>query len=242
MKVHLCIDIGNTYSKLAVFKNNKMVFYKSYKRLAMDSINKIILEFAPQRAIVSSTRKKNPRLISFLKKKISTLFLDHKTKLPFKNLYNTPATLGRDRIAAIAGAIKIAPKQNNLVADLGTCITYDFVTSKKAYLGGNIAPGMHMRLDAMNDYTDKLPRVNPRFNNNPLGQSTESALQNGAIWGIIFELKSLIHELKTKYGPINVILTGGDASFFAEHLKKKIFAEPKLVLIGLNEILKHNAK
>jgi len=140
----------------------------------------------------------------------------------------------------VAGAVKLFPKKSCLVADLGTCITYDFIDKSKKYLGGNIAPGMMMRLQAMDYFTDKLPMVKPVLNTELLGLSTTEALQNGAIQGIILEIRGYEKTLSKKFGLINVILTGGDASFFAKHFKKRIFAEPNLVLTGLNEILAKN--
>lgn len=238
--MNLCIDIGNTASKVAVFKKNELIFFKRYGRLPFASLQKLIEEYGCTHAIISSTRNTNHSLLNKLKKIIKLIVLDHNTQLPFKNTYHTPETLGRDRIAGVAGAVNIFPRQACLVADLGTCNTYDFVDEKKNYLGGNIAPGMLMRLEAMHHFTDKLPHLEPLFNNHLMGLSTTEALQNGAIKGIILEIEGYIRRLESKKRPINVILTGGDTLFFAKHFKKKIFAEPNLVLIGLNYILKYN--
>lgn len=238
--MNLCIDIGNTSSKVGVFKKNKLVFFQRYGRLPFASLKKLIKEYQCSHAILSSTRKANPDLHKKLRRVIKLLVLDHKTKLPFKNLYHTPKTLGRDRLAGVAGALKLFPKAASLVADLGTCNTYDFITHDKKYIGGNIAPGMIMRLQAMKHFTDKLPVAKPEMHQHLMGLSTMEALQNGAIKGIILEIEGYIRALKSKKGPINVILTGGDSIFFAKHFKKKIFVEPNLVLIGLNHILKNN--
>ncbi len=238
--MNLCIDIGNTASKVAVFDKNKMVFYKRFNRLPFSSLQKLIKEYGCKNGIISSTRKKNDSLLKKLRKELHLVDLDHETKLPFKNTYHTPETLGKDRLAAVAGAVKMHPKKACLIADLGTCNTYDYVTADKEYLGGNIAPGMQMRLEAMHDYTDKLPRAEAVLNDNLMGLSTTEALQNGAIKGIILEIEGYIRSSKAKNSLINVILTGGDAIFFAKHFKKRIFVEPNLVLIGLNHILKYN--
>lgn len=238
--MNLCIDIGNTSSKVAIFHKNEIVYYRRFQRLAILSLQKLHKEYAISKSIISSTRKLDPKWVTRLKRISSLTVLDHKTKVPFKNLYATPKTLGKDRIAGIAGALKQFPKQNVLVADLGTCNTYDFIDGKKRYHGGNIAPGLLMRLSAMHDYTDKLPLEKPFFNDHLMGLSTSQALQNGAVWGIILEIEGCIRALRKEYGTINVILTGGDAPFFAKHFKKKIFAEPYLILNGLNEILKLN--
>ena len=124
--------------------------------------------------------------------------------------------------------------------DLGTCITYDFDNKRKEYLGGNIAPGWKMRLDAMHKFTHTLPRVKASKPSGVLGKSTKEALQNGAVLGIVGEIKAYIATLETKYANINVILTGGDGAFFAELIDYQIFVDPNFVLKGLNEILKSN--
>lgn len=217
-----------------------MVFYKRYGRLPFASLKKLIKEYTCTHGIISSTRKTNDLLIKKLKRAIKLTVLDHKTTLPFTNQYHTPETLGRDRLAGIAGALKQFPNEASLVVDLGTCNTYDFVDEHKNYTGGNIAPGMMMRLQAMNHFTDKLPLLEAEHHEHLMGLSTTEAMQNGAIKGIILEIEGYIRALASKKRAINVILTGGDSIFFAKHFKKKIFAEPNLVLIGLNHILIEN--
>ncbi len=217
-----------------------MVFYRRYGRLPYASLQKLIKEYGCTHGIISSTRKTNETLIKKLKRAVKLLVLNHKTKLPFTNQYHTPETLGRDRIAGVAGALKMFPKEASLVVDLGTCNTYDFIDEDKNYTGGNIAPGMRMRLQAMNHFTDKLPLLEAEDHDHLMGLSTAEAIQNGAIKGIILEIEGYIRALASKKRPINVILTGGDSLFFAKHFKKKIFAEPNLVLVGLNHILIKN--
>ena len=73
------------------------------------------------------------------------LWLDSKTPLPVTNLYETPETLGYDRMAAVVGANELYPRRDLLVIDAGSCITYEFIDSKGQYHGGNISPGMQMR-------------------------------------------------------------------------------------------------
>ena len=79
--------------------------------------------------------------------------------MPFKTLYKTPKTLGADRLALVAGAVFGFPNKSVLIIDVGTCITFDFVDSKKKYLGGSISPGLQMRLNALSNQTSALPLV-----------------------------------------------------------------------------------
>jgi type III pantothenate kinase len=168
------------------------------------------------------------------------VILDHHTKIPVKNKYDTPETLGKDRIAAVSAAYKLFTKNNHLVIDIGTCMTLDFVTKAGNYLGGNISPGVNLRLRAMHEFTSSLPLVKFDKTKKLLGKSTNEAIKNGAVYGITTEIESYIRRLEIKYDNINVILTGGDATFFGELIDYQIFVDPNLVLKGLNEILKIN--
>ncbi len=189
--------------------------------------------------IVSSVRKKIPKNIFDIKHKVDKfIVLCHKTKLPIKINYKTPDTLGMDRIAAAIGAKKMFPEDNCIVIDAGTCITYDFIDKKNVYQGGNIAPGISMRAKAMNRFTDNLPLVGIEYNEDPLGKSTEEALQNGSLRGTFWEISTFIQLILDKFGDTKVILTGGDAKYFVNHFNFKIFANPNLILVGLNEIIK----
>jgi type III pantothenate kinase len=184
--------------------------------------------------------------IDCLPVKEKKILLSHQTSLPFVNLYKTSETLGKDRIAGIAGAWALFPKQASFVIDAGTCVTYDFIDKNGYYHGGNIAPGLMMRYQAMHDYTHALPLVQDNKKEKTdsdfvipfFGQSTHEALTLGGEMGIVHEIEGYTHDLKSKFGQINIILTGGDAVFFEERLKTKIFVYPDLVLFGLEGILR----
>lgn len=238
--MNLCIDTGNTRSKVAVYDHREMVYYDVIDRDVEAEIAAIYEGRAIDKVILSSTRSDMTIFEDLISEHQEILKLDHHTRLPFKNTYHTPETLGRDRIAVMAAATRLFPDSNSLVIDLGTCVTYDFIDKDGIYHGGNIAPGLHMRLQAMHEYTGKLPIVDPVYNQSLLGKSTEQALQNGAIYGIHYEIESIIDTIRDKFGFINVILTGGDAQFFVNVINSLIFVRPYLVLDGLNEILLYN--
>jgi len=241
--LHLCIDIGNTRFKLALFSGDELIELKKCKK---NKLAGILANFDSKNTIkgmiVSTTRKKIPNLIKEYGKQLSKYIeLSDKTPIPIKISYDTPETLGRDRIAAAVGADSLYPDEGNIVIDAGTCITYDFIDGNGQFMGGNIAPGIRMRIEAMHDHTANLPLVDPILNKNELGQSTKEALQNGAVRGTIYEIDSFIRLIENKYGISKTILTGGDAFYFVDYFKSKIFVVQNLVLIGLNKILHHNA-
>ena len=235
MKYNLCIDIGNTRIKSAVFNKDKLVEKFYLENVFEDIIEKYDID----NCIISSVRKKIPDNIYRIKNKVKRfIVLCHKTKLPITINYKTPETLGRDRIAAAIGAKKIFPEDNCIVIDAGTCITYDFIDKDNVFQGGNIAPGILMRMKAMNSFTNNLPLEKIEYNDDPLGKSTKEALQNGALRGTFWEISSFIQLIIDKFGDSKVIFTGGDLKYFVNHFKTPIFANPNLVFIGLNEIIK----
>jgi type III pantothenate kinase len=200
-----------------------------------------------KKVIFSSVANVPAEVDSFLKDNFYCLHLSTATPLPFNIQYKTPHTLGKDRIAAAAGADYLYPGENCLVIDAGTCITMDILDHSGVFRGGNISPGVEMRLKAMHHFTARLPlvkhlRENQVLFENALGDSTENAIRNGGELGALLELEGFIRLMDGRYKDLKVLLTGGDADFFVKNMKTKIFAHPNLVLIGLNQILLHNAK
>lgn len=157
-------------------------------------------------------------------------------RLPVRLDYGTPGTLGADRIAAAAGAVDIFPGEDCLIFDFGTALTVDFVKGGGIFSGGNISPGLSMRLRAMHEFTGKLPMVEASGPFGIVGKTTAEALVNGAVLGMMFEVERYI----TDNPGCKVIFTGGDAIFFAKMLKTPIFVACNLVLIGLSKIAQLN--
>lgn len=238
--MYLTIDIGNSFAKLAIFAKDELIHKEKHHKLLMGNVKALYKKYPFSKAILSSTRVLDKRVISAISRKYSLIILDHHTPIPIVNMYKTPETLGRDRLAAVIGAYAQYPNQNSAVIDLGTCNTFDLIDSEGNYHGGNIAPGVDMKLKAMNYFTSKLPLPERKYNDDPMGKDTESALQNGAFWGTIFEIESFIQRMNVLFPQLNVILTGGDAKIFGDKLKSKIFVAPNLVLRGLHEILIYN--
>lgn len=242
MSVNLCIDWGNTQVKAAIFDNDKQskpIVFSSETVLA--KVSELIDTHKPSKAILCSVVHHTDELEHMIKSTIkSTIKLDSHTRLPIMNAYGTPETLGADRIALVAGAYAANPNNNNLVVSLGTCITYNLMQKNKTFRGGAISPGMNMRLKAMHEFTDMLPEVSADGDLLLLGYDTASCMRSGAIFGMAAEIDGMVSAYQAQYPDFNAILTGGDAPFFASKLKSKIFADPDLLLKGLNLILNYN--
>ena len=242
--MNLIIDQGNTRVKCAVFNSNDVIVFKSVKlkRYAHCILNELPSTLKIENVILSNTSLPDKFLMDQLRTYQHFLHLDHSTKVPIVNKYETPETLGKDRIAAAVGAWMKYPNENILFIDMGTCITMNFVNNKGWFLGGNISPGIKMRFKAMNKFTANLPLAENVLIDEFIAGTTVKALQNGAIKGTFREIDSFITETRNKFGEIKVILTGGDAFFFEKWTKNMIFVAPNLVMEGLNEILKYNVK
>lgn len=241
--MNLIVDAGNTYVKVAVFQEDKMLAHESFKKeLFQKKIEKILQEYtAIDKMITSSVTKFSDATKEFLKKlPIEVHKLTHNTKVPFQNKYTTPKTLGVDRIALIVAAVTQYPKQNVLVIDAGTCITYDFKTKKEVYLGGGISPGIQLRYKSLNLLTANLPLLETKMPKNYIGDSTENAIHSGVSVGVITEIDGIIDRYKEQFEHLTVILTGGDTNFLAKRLKNTIFANSKFLLQGLNNVLEYN--
>ncbi|MET1258952.1 type III pantothenate kinase [Flagellimonas sp. DF-77] len=240
--MNLVVDIGNTMVKYGVFDKNRLLIDQSSESALFLTMVKEIFEVYPkiERAILSSvadTGKKEYEVLSLFCK---VHRLSHESKFPFKNRYATPTTLGLDRIALAAAAFYHDPQGNTLVIDAGTCITYDVVNAQAEYLGGAISPGLRMRYTAMNEQTAKLPLLKPSDQEQLVGDSTAASMHSGAINGTASEIDGMIDKYQSHFSHLTVILTGGDALFFAKRLKNSIFANSNFLLEGLNYLLEYN--
>lgn len=172
---------------------------------------------------------------------IEILHVNSRTPIPIVNSYKTPETLGMDRLAAVIAANELMPQRDLLVIDAGTCITYDFVDAAGNYRGGNISPGVSMRLKALHEFTDKLPLVDSKGENPSWGDTTETAIRAGVLHGASKEIEGYILQMKKKYPmTLSVFLTGGDGVSFDIDRGNNIFMDKHLVLKGLNRILNYN--
>ena len=236
--MNIAVDYGNTAAKVGIFEDELL----REKRHFPDALQlRSYLENNPvENIMVSSVSYPAEEVLSWAIATGKKFSLSYALPLPIKILYATPQTLGVDRIAAVCGAIGIFPNHPCLVIDAGTCINYEFIDDKENYHGGGISPGIAMRFEAMHTFTSRLPLVNPTHETPLVGDSTESCMQSGVINGMRAEMEGIIQQYLDNYPGTRVILCGGDASFFENHVKHSIFVEPDLVLQGLNGILRYN--
>ncbi len=227
---------------MAITDGYNPVYVDRFEHLAISDIDKIISDFSPEKCILSAVGRKEPALIEALGQRLSFIELDHNTPLPIANLYKTPETLGRDRIAAAVGANYLYPNEDLLVIDSGTAITYDLVTKDSNYLGGAISPGIALRYRSLNQHTANPPLITSHSNNFMVGASTEECIESGVLNGAIGEIEYFINRYTEEFPAIRVVFTGGDANFFVNKLKNSIFVVQNLVIIGLIRRREFNAE
>jgi type III pantothenate kinase len=237
----ICVDIGNTYVKAVVFDENQQLDFIRFQLNDLEVFKVFVEKHNPLKsAIICSVRETPAELLNLFDKSSKVIILDHTTPLPFRNEYETPETLGLDRIAGVAAAFALFPKKSVLVIDMGTCITYDLLRCDGIYLGGMISPGIFMRFKAMHAFTGKLPLVDPEMNISFIGKTTKTSLQAGVIHGIQAEIQGIIMEFSSNYKDLTVLIGGGDNKYFDKKFNCSIFAASNLVLEGLKVILDFN--
>ena len=267
--MNLTIDQGNSRTKVVLFDDQgrikKTFIYKSFSSA---DVERLFSLYPIEASIIASVVNIDPAVVNALVRLSQHFVLfDHHTPVPLKNGYETPETLGLDRLAAAVGAASICPQTNLLIVDAGSAITYDFVSAEGVFLGGNIAPGISMRLKALHMMTKKLPLVEAdEAELIPLiAKNTRDAIVTGVVRGVAYEVRGYISALD--HG--QVFITGGHAPYILHNLHSAtpspyhtttpsttpsscpstttsttypefLHPERHLVLIGLNKVLKHN--
>ena len=241
--MHLAIDIGNTALKFALFDREEI----TDKGSGIEALSGLLAKNTAliSRAIMASVADSVATITLLRKFNIPLTVLSHQTKLPIRNLYETPETLGSDRITLSVAADRIFHDSPALIIGAGTCITYNFI-DQGGFIGGAISPGITMRFKALNHYTAKLPYIDwepyQDIDYDTLtGANSKDSILSGVLNGVIQEIDGTIEEYRQRYSGLRVAVTGGDMGFLVKNLKNDIFARPDMVLEGLNFILLHNA-
>ena len=240
----LAIDVGNTRIKSAVFEQDNMMEQFIFSN--EDFLEKIEIIFKKYSKVaiivVASVGNLEKEDFSAFENRAKIVFITRELNFPFTNQYDTPNTLGIDRMVLASGAAIQFPKKNRLIIDAGTCITYDFVDENDNYLGGAISPGIRLRYESLHNYTAKLPLLKRELPKNTIGKSTEQSIHSGVINSVVFEIDGHIDSFISKNDNFIIIFTGGDADFLANKLKNTIFANSNFLLESLNQIYQYNQK
>jgi len=237
----LTIDVGNTRIKGAVFEGDTLletvVFMKDELQISLENILKKHTKVS--NIVVASVSDFEKQILIAFDPLVKIHFVSHIDLFPFDNQYETPHTLGVDRLVLAAGATLRFPHQNRLVIDAGTCVTYDFIDENNQYLGGSISLGLRLRYEALHNYTAKLPLLTLENPKHMIGNSTAESIHSGVVNGLVSEINGFITDYKVLYPNFIIILTGGDTDFLAKRLKNTIFANSNFLLESLNQLFQY---
>ena len=238
--MNLVLDFGNTRLKWAVFEHNSMIFFKSTNIFSSSFFEQLLDKYSDIHNVCVSSNSVIPEFISIMccKKKINYLVLSVSINLPIEIHYKSLKTLGVDRLGLVLGAYKLY-KENLLIIDFGTCITYDLLLDNH-YYGGQISPGFNMRLSSLHHYTEKLPKLDFEWVDQHIGNTTKSSMLLGVRDSVLFEVENVIDKYRLRYPNIMIVITGGDIKFVKNKLKNINFIHPYLLMEGLNHIIAFN--
>jgi type III pantothenate kinase len=235
----LTIDIGNTSAKVAVFQTDDIIFSERVTTDWHTEIGKLRTAYDIRACAVSNVAGHNEALDQALELlPCPVLRLTYTSPCAQPYFKQIPQGLGADRLAADIAAVTQAPNVPLLVIDAGTCLTFDVIDENHRFAGGNISPGVELRLKAMHDHTAALPLIPVEGDLPDLGYDTTTALRGGAINGVKFEIEGYIRMCRKRFPNIHVFYTGGNQFEFSPDVATCITHDPFLVLRGLNELVK----
>jgi type III pantothenate kinase len=154
-------------------------------------------------------------------------------------LYDNPREVGADRIADAVGAADLYDGAL-IVVDMGTATVFDVVSVKGEYLGGAIAPGVAISLEALYTQASALRSVELVEPRSVVGRSTVESIQSGVLYGFAAQVDGMVARIQAEFGPSTVVATGGLASLIAPHSLAIQHVEPWLTLHGLRIIHERN--
>ena len=247
----LTIDIGNTTTSFGVFErgrlrsqfaistqSNRTPDEITLQLKALAKIRHLHLRRASQIILCSVVPRMSSVLIQALRslEEVPIRVVGQDLLVPLVNRYTYPEQVGQDRLVG-AYAAWLRFKRDCIVADFGTAITIDVVTKQGEYLGGVIAPGFEISLEALATRTALLPKVELREPPELLGRDTANSIRSGLLHGCAALCDGLIAELKARYVPnATVVATGGASPLIAKYAKTLAHLKPHLILEGLHAL------
>ena len=240
----LTLDIGNTNIKSALFEGDNVSEFIVHSSVneALHYIGKINFNDV---AICSVNHFFEEKILSYFSRTgILAYRVNIHSKFNLSIRYETPNSLGTDRICSAVGALAIAIKENLLsenqyliTVDFGTATTINIVSPAKDFIGGLIAPGIFTMLKSLNEKTVQLTLPTIDSYTGLIGNSTNSSIVSGIITSTSGMINETVNQLNHNSGILPLVfVTGGNARYILPHLKVKISFEEVLVLKGLKVI------
>jgi type III pantothenate kinase len=246
--------VGNSAIKCGLFEDERLDHTFILRHYPVDLESAIVTQVDLDRvdrvgmaSVVPATRKILERL--FRGRGIPVTPVHYEMPLPFELAYETPETLGADRIAAAAAAWMLFGKndlgyERNVVAvDAGTAITCEVVRKDGVYLGGTIGAGPALIQSSLHRDTAQLPEVTLELPEQVVGRTTHEAMQSGIMIGFIEGVRGLLHRINDALGDeAFVVATGGWREILARQVPEVGATEPHLVLHGVRYLMDYGVK
>lgn len=249
--MNIVVDIGNSRVKVGYFQSEELLAvdafaHPDYPGAVLQS--QAWQQFSPHSKYLGLVSVGNPEMVKateiLLKANPDLEFrrIDRDSPLPIGNRYGSRQTLGMDRICAAVAGYQRAGRGPVLVIVAGTAITYEYVDASGDYRGGAISPGLKTRFRALHEFTAALPLIPIEGDLPWVGDSTETCIRSGVVHGLVSEIEGFIaHYSGHSSAPLPVYLTGGDATYLGNQVKSPTFADPNLLLYGINALIRYHA-
>jgi type III pantothenate kinase len=251
----LAIDVGNTNTVMGVFENDKLDHSWRIKTDARETADELALTFRGLLADIAVTGivacSTVPAVLRELRTmldryyaSVPTLLVEAGVRTGVSILTDNPKEVGTDRICNTAAAHHLV-EGPCIVVDFGTSTNFDCISARGDFLGGALAPGIEISLDALAARAAQLRKVELVAPRSPIGKNTVESLQSGILYGFAGQVDGMVRRLSAALAPddpasVQVIATGGLATLVVDHSETVTRYEPDLTLVGLRLIYERN--
>ena len=244
----LAIDVGNTSVHFAYYEGSR---WKEDFRIPTQDIEKkaaaiLKRKYGKQTNLAVVIGSVVPKVGNYLNRtiprvlKARTFMIGPKFPVPIANKYRKPSQVGVDRLLSALAAFD-GHKKALIVIDFGTAITFDIVSQKGEYLGGVIAPGIEISLEALFQKTALLPKIRLAHPKNLIGKDTIESIRVGCSVGIGGLCDRIVDEIEKRYRfKAKVIATGGYAKFMSRYCRRISSIDPRLISQGILLTYQHH--
>lgn len=249
----IAIDIGNTRIKAGKFDGTKLSDFLSFTDVSLVTL--YLKPHAKDNVAIASVVPSKTKIIAENVKKItrhSPFIITKDIKTYLKISYETPETLGIDRLCSAEGAFYLYKNSKKfksykkgtyiLSIDFGTATTINVIEYPKKFVGGIIAPGIGMMFESLEQKTAQLPHLDVSSFKTIIGNDTNSSIASGVVTSVVGLIEKTINHLKQDKSAkaVHLYLTGGNAKKIIPHLNFDFVYEEGLVLYGVNALWELN--
>ena len=251
----LAIDVGNTNTVMGVFDGEKLDRSWRIKTDARNTADELALTYRGLLAdhevtciaacsTVPAVMRELRAMLERYYPDVSTVLVEPGVRTGVGVLMDNPKEVGTDRICNAAAAHHLVDGPC-IVVDFGTSTNFDCVSARGDFVGGALAPGIEISLDALAARAAQLRKVELVAPRSPIGKNTVEALQSGILYGFAGQVDGMVRRLSATLAPddpaaVQVIATGGLATLVIDHSETVTRYEPELTLIGLRLIYERN--